>query len=480
MLPLIQILALGALQSFGFAQIIKTIPTLQAVVNPDTIPNNPIGDKAFAALEVLAPQFPRFVPWYPYPRLVVAELEPPSTTSTSWNFTLIDPIVQFWMNATSVSRKPVINFSTIPAWMFKTDAPVTYPDDPTVPDFDYTQGTELVDPTGQQIADYYERLVSWYTLGGFTDELGVTHISNHHFTIPIWEVLNEVDFEHETTPQDYTLRYDAIVQGIRKASPNTQFVGLALGHAASLEYYEYFLNASNHQEGIPLDYISYHFYSTPSPDETAEQWQTTFFADADNFISTVKSIEVIRESLSPTTKTMINEIGVILPNDNDPNRPPIPDNYWNAAGVMYAYIYIALAKLGLDGTAGESQLIGFPTQFPSVTEFDWITGKPNARFSILQLLVNNVGPGDQIIDFVPPLDLPDGVVNLTYIRQGVKMAILINQNLNDTILAVPLITGGLMQKVDLTTAGGVEDQNLDEDTVPLGGFGFAVLTFCCG
>jgi hypothetical protein len=53
---------------------------------------------------------------------------------------------------------------------------------------------------------------------------------------------------------------------------------------------------------------------------------------------------------------------VILPNDNDANRPPIPENYWNAAGALYAYLYVELARLGLDGTAGESQLVGYITQ----------------------------------------------------------------------------------------------------------------------
>jgi hypothetical protein len=35
----------------------------------------------------------------------------------------------------------------------------------------------------------------------------------------------------------------------------------------------------------------------------------------------------------------IDEIGVILPNDNDPNPGPIPEPYWNAAGAMYAYLF---------------------------------------------------------------------------------------------------------------------------------------------
>jgi hypothetical protein len=70
--------------------------------------------------------------------------------------------------------------------------------------------------------------VSWYTQGGFTDELGKRHESGHRFKIDYWEVFNEVDFEHDMTPEQYTERYDAVVSAIRKVAPRMKFVGLAL------------------------------------------------------------------------------------------------------------------------------------------------------------------------------------------------------------------------------------------------------------
>jgi hypothetical protein len=42
---------------------------------------------------------------------------------------------------------------------------------------------------------------------------------------------------------------------------------------------------------------------------------------------------------------------------------------------------------------GESQLVGFPSQFPSVTMVDWTTGAPNARFEVLRLLHDVARPG---------------------------------------------------------------------------------------
>jgi len=86
--------------------------------------------------------------WFPFPKLVVAELDPPTKTSTSWDFTYMDTMVEDFFKATHGPRR-VINVGTIPAWMFVTPKPTTYPADPSVYDSNYNQGNQLVDPTGQ-------------------------------------------------------------------------------------------------------------------------------------------------------------------------------------------------------------------------------------------------------------------------------------------------------------------------------------------
>src|ERR1035437_2856819 len=77
----------------------------------------------------------------------------------------------------------VLNFSTTPQWMWITPKPVAYPADPEEPVWNYTQGAELRDPSGQELAAYYARLVGWYTLGGFVDEYGKRHESGHHYQV---------------------------------------------------------------------------------------------------------------------------------------------------------------------------------------------------------------------------------------------------------------------------------------------------------
>ena len=375
----------------------RTTPTLQVVVNPELRPGQPLGAAACKALKELGADYVRYVPWLPYPRLAVAELEPPTPQKTSWDFSLIDPMTKEFFAATE-GHPTVMNFSTIPVWLFKTDKPVPYPADPNQVDWHYTQGTELRDPSGKQLGDYYARLVSWYVDGGFTDENGVRHTSGYHYKLPIWEVFNEVDFEHTMTPEQYTARYDAVVSAVRKVSPETKFMGLALAAPSSNpHFFEYFLNHASHMPGIPLDYISYHFYATPTRDEKLDNWQYTFFDQANGFLNTVRYVEAIRKRLSPETKTDLDELGVILPTDNKAGDDvPPPTAYWNLAGSLYAYLYIELSQMQID-IVGMSQLVGYPTQFPSVSMMDWTQNKPNARYWALKLIKDSFHPGDKLV-----------------------------------------------------------------------------------
>jgi hypothetical protein len=117
---------------------------------------------------------------------------------------------------------------------------------------------------------------------------------------------NEIDFEHYTSVEEYTRRYDAIVNAIRKINPQMQFVGLALEGHREWQYYTYFLNHSNHVSGTPIDWISYHFYALTESRDNVTLYET-FFPQADNFIDEVKIIQSIRNLLSPLTKTTIDE-----------------------------------------------------------------------------------------------------------------------------------------------------------------------------
>lgn len=428
----------------------RSTPTLQAVVNPMLQRGSPMHDGAFAALHELGADNVRYVPWLPYPRLAVAELEAPTAEKTSWDFTAIDPLTIDFLEATK-GHPVILNFSTIPQWMFTTEKPVAYPTDPNQVFWDYTQGTELRDPSLKELASYYARLVDWYAKGGFIDENGQAHSSGYHYPIAYWEVFNEIEAEHHTTPQQYTERYDAIVEAIHGVSPETKFVGLALASPKRLEYFEYFLDPKHHRPGVPLDMISYHFYATPTAGETADQWQDTFFAKGADFVGLVRQIEAIRLRLSPATQTTIDELGVILPDDNGTDDPDkrISPIYWNAAGALYAYLYAELSKLGIE-FVGESQLVGYRTQFPSVSMIDWKNGKPNARYWILKLMKDNFGPGDVLM----ATSNGEGANFLAQgyqTKAGRKLLLVNKRNAPKTLTLPAEAVGGSMEEVDLTT-----------------------------
>jgi hypothetical protein len=429
----------------------KSVPTLQVVVNPPLRPDEPLGLAAYKAVKDLSADYVRYVPWLPYPKLAVAELEPPTATKTSWDFSLIDPMTKDFLEATA-GHPTVMNFSTSPAWLYKTNKPVTYPADPNQVKWDYTQGTELRDPTGKELGDYYNRLVSWYVNGGFTDENGVRHESGYRYKFPVWEVLNEVDSEHSMTPEEYTARYDAIVEGIRRASPETKFMGIAhSGPGSNPRFFEYFLNPANHKLGIPLDYISYHFYASPTPSQTIDHWQYTFFDQADGFCNTVRYIENIRKRLSPQTKTDIDELGVILPTDNTPaDKVAPPPAYWNLAGSLYAYLFIELSRQQID-IVGESQLIGYPSQYPSVSMMNWQNNKPNARYWVLKLLKDSFHPGDALVETT--LNSGDLAAQAFMTPAGRKL-LLVNKRNHNVEIALPDADKASALAVDLETGDG--------------------------
>jgi hypothetical protein len=432
---------------WGKTQLIsKTTPTLQLVENPMVRPGSPIHKSVFKALKDLQADYLRYVPWFPYPKMAVAELRPPTRTETFWDFTYLDSTMQAVMEATK-GHPVVINFSTTPAWMWETENKVPYPEDPYKTTWSYNQGTKLRDPSMKELADYYVRVFRWYTQGGFTDELGKFHKSGHYYKIPYWEVLNEPDLEHNISPPLYTAMYDAIVSELKKISPETKFVGISVAFSNSPEYFEYFLNAKNHKRGVTVEGISYHHYSTPSFEgQTLESYQYTFFEKADAFLDRVRYIENIRKRLSPQCFTMINELGVILRGPEVSG--PIDNNYWNLAGALYAHLFLELTKMGID-VVGESQLVGYPSQFPDVSMVNWQNGNGNARYWVLKLLIDNFHPGDKLVQ--TNSNVP-GVATQGFVGLNSKKILLINKKNTRVEMTLPQATGeAKINYVDITT-----------------------------
>jgi len=346
------------------------------------------------------------------------------STFTYWNFDIPDQGMQdFLTSGNSDERFTIPNFSTIPNWLFTNPDRSYFPDDPLGETWGYESGRAFRDPTLKDLGDYYGRLVAHFVEGGFEDEAG-NFIPGHNWTISHWEVLNEIEGEHGLSPELYTKVYDAIVSGIRRWAPtgsaNMKFMALALEGSGNYDYVSFFLNKSNHAPGIPIDFISFHHYAGASSRDggVGGADYEAFFPSGDAWLGNVRAIQGIRDALNPSVLLDADEVGVILPDDNDPKytstAPGFPAIYWNAAAAMYAYLFGKTAALGLD-VLGESQLIGYPSipftrgppingpwtappQFPSVSLLSWggafgRQGDGTARYWALKLLVDSFTPG---------------------------------------------------------------------------------------
>ncbi|WP_214071730.1 glycosyl hydrolase family 39 [Mucilaginibacter sp. dw_454] len=410
----------------------KSTPTLQVVGNPMLRRGAAMHDASFSALRDLNADYVRYVPWFPYPKLAVAELEPPTADKTLWDFSLIDPMTIDFLENTK-GHSVILNFSTIPQWMFKTDNRVTYPDDANAVGWGYGGGTQLRDTTMKELTGYYTRLISWYTKGGFTDELGKFHKSGYHYNIPYWEVLNEPDLEHQMSPQNYTKIYDAMVTAIRSVLPNVKFVGMALANE-SPQWFEYFLDPAHHNAGIPLDMISYHCYANANSGQKFDAYEYSVFDKAESFINSVNYIESIRKRLSPNTKTDVDELGTFV--SDAMRNQPIEPAYWNLSASVYAYFFIELSKRGID-IIGESQLVGFPTQFPDVSMINYLNNKPNARFWVLKLIKDNIKAGSKIIRTDIDGNDGDNILAQSFEDKGVKNVLILNKRNKSITLKLP-------------------------------------------
>lgn len=454
-------------------RISTSTPTLQVVGNPMLRRQAPMHAAAFGALKNLGADYVRYVPWFPYPKLAVAELEPPTKDRTFWDFSLIDPMTMDFMEHTK-GHSVIINFSTIPQWMFKTPEKVSYPDDPNQVAWTYAGGRELRDTTMKELTDYYVRLASWYTKGGFTDELGKYHRSGHYYKIPYWEVLNEPDLEHNMSPEMYTKMYDAVVTALKPILPETQFMGISLAYPSrNPQWFEYFLNPANHRPGIPIDWISYHCYANANSQQPFDDYQYSVFDKAESFINTVTYIEHMRKRLSPHTRTDINELGTFV--SAEMREQPIPPSYWNLAASVYAYFFIELSRLGID-VIGQSQLVGFPTQFPDVTMINYLNNKPNARFWVLKLIKDHIKAGSKLVQTTIAENTGDDLLAQGFKDQKDNFILLLNKRNAIKRINLPRFKGAQISVVDEGSGDNeAKTFNLMDDYIDLKPFAVALI-----
>jgi hypothetical protein len=122
---------------------------------------------------------------------------------------------------------------------------------------------------------------------------------------------------------------------------------------------------------------------------------------------------------------------------------------------------------------GESQLVGYPTQFPSVTMLDWKTGRPNARFRVLELIQRNFGPGDALV----PTRIDGGSVHARgfVTRDGQRRLFLVNKRDRNATVSIAGLERAKLSCVDVATKDAIASTQLTGPTVSLGPFAVAVI-----
>jgi len=418
--------------------VFKTTATLQVVSNPlldrrFTLPNgtsipNPIHKAAWSSLKALGADHIRFQPWFPYPHKSVAELEPPTPGKpTSWNFTSFLPQMLDFMDSTA--GHPVIwNIGTIPCWMFwgptTNHSHCPFPSNPDTSDFGYgTRGIRpffLRDKSGEMLADYYARLMSYLVNGYMVDEHEVIHTGGPKINFSakaghIFEFLNEG--EHYYSPKEYVHDYDVTVPAIQTALGDgaPSFMGIGGCHDGFWNWWfmpnctiwlNEFLDRSNHKVAdIPIDYASIHYYATTKNRSDVGRYTQDFFGSADKWLVKLDEHVIQRDRLSPKTKLALTELGILMVDDMTHTYGSdggLPDMFFNAAASFWAYVFTHVSMKGID-IACFSQFVGSPPiakwgindmQFPSGTMISWETGLGNAKYWVLKLFIDHLQKGD--------------------------------------------------------------------------------------
>jgi hypothetical protein len=148
-------------------------------------------------------------------------------------------------------------------------------------------------------------------------------------------------------------------------------------------------------------------------------------------------------------------------------------------GALFAYLYARLSAMGVS-LASVSQLVGFPSQFPSVSLVDWNTGRGNARLRILQLLVESFPAGSAVVETTVSapgaLFPPDALAALGSLSAtGERRILLVNKKYQP--LEVTLGLGAaVVESVDRDSGSVVRTTDYPElGRLTLGGFGVAVV-----
>jgi hypothetical protein len=125
---------------------------------------------------------------------------------------------------------------------------------------------------------------------------------------------------------------------------------------------------------------------------------------------------------------------------------------------------------------GASQLLGYPSQYPSVSLLDWNDGFPNPRYRVLQLLMKNCHLGDTLV--ASRAIYPD-IYSMPFLdRNGQRKLMLVNKSPVDKTVMLPGINGGTEEHVDVLSLNAPAVINpIDSAMITLRRFSVVIVTY---
>lgn len=174
----------------------------------------------------------------------------PQRTASTWNFTMLDAIMNPVFS--SADHSPEFQIAVAPPFMNDSNG-------------------HLLPANFQAFADYSAQLVRYYNTGGFTATDG-THASTAGYPITYWGIFNEPNI-NGLSPTQYTDLYNLVVPEIQSVDPNSKFVAVELSDWGNQNttYIPPFVSGVTAQ----VDAMATHFYSTCNQKDSDAQLFST-------------------------------------------------------------------------------------------------------------------------------------------------------------------------------------------------------------
>jgi hypothetical protein len=187
------------------------------------------------------------------------------SSSTAWNFTILDAITQPVLGVDGHS--PEFQIAKAPPFMYADD----------------DSSNSFTDLTFQQFAGYAQNLVQYYDTGGFTAN-GQTYVSPAYpaDTITWWGIYNEPNLNNSLTPQQYVTMYNTLVPAMQAIDPSLKFAAVELADFSG--QVENWIPPFVSGVTAHVDVMATHFYSTCNQQDD----DATVFATIPGFVSDVQ------------------------------------------------------------------------------------------------------------------------------------------------------------------------------------------------